>query len=86
MLTYDLCDTKTPLYQQLYECIKSDISCGKLQINEKMPSKRALADNLGVSTITVENAYDQLMGEGYVYAITKRGYYVSDISDHGGFS
>jgi GntR family transcriptional regulator/MocR family aminotransferase len=46
-----------------------------------MPSKRSLADNLGVSTITVENAYDQLIGEGYMYALPKRGYYISDISE-----
>jgi GntR family transcriptional regulator/MocR family aminotransferase len=81
MLTYDLSDTKIPLYQQLYECIKGDISSGKLQINEKMPSKRTLADNLGVSTITVENAYDQLIGEGYMYSLPRRGYFISDISD-----
>jgi GntR family transcriptional regulator/MocR family aminotransferase len=81
MLTYDLNSTEIPLYQQLYECIKSDISSGKLKINEKMPSKRTLADNLGVSTITVENAYGQLIGEGYMYALPKRGYYISDISN-----
>jgi GntR family transcriptional regulator/MocR family aminotransferase len=81
MVTYDLSSTEIPLYQQLYECIKADISNGKLKINEKMPSKRALADNLGVSTITVENAYGQLIGEGYMYALPKRGYYISDISD-----
>jgi GntR family transcriptional regulator/MocR family aminotransferase len=81
MVTYDLSSTEIPLYQQLYECIKADISNGKLKINEKMPSKRALADNLGVSTITVENAYGQLIGEGYMYALPKKGYYISDISD-----
>jgi GntR family transcriptional regulator/MocR family aminotransferase len=85
MLTYDLKNEGKALYIQLYECIKQDITEGTLPANEKLPSKRTLAKNLGVSTITVENAYDQLMGEGYVYAITKRGYYVSDISDHGGF-
>jgi GntR family transcriptional regulator/MocR family aminotransferase len=81
VVTYDLSSTEMPLYQQLYECIKADISSGKLKINEKMPSKRTLADNLGVSTITVENAYGQLIGEGYMYALPKRGYYISDISD-----
>jgi GntR family transcriptional regulator/MocR family aminotransferase len=80
MLTYDLNSAEIPLYQQLYECIKADISSGKLKRNEKMPSKRTLADNLGVSTITVENAYGQLIGEGYMYALPKRGYYIADIS------
>lgn len=47
--------------------------------NEQLPSKRSFAKNLGVSTITIENAYDQLISEGYVYSVTKKGYYVSDI-------
>ena len=53
MLTYDLTKTDGPLYKCLYECIKNDISQGKLSSGEKMPSKRTLAKNLGVSTITV---------------------------------
>ena len=81
MLTYDLNKADGPLYRGLYHCIKDDILKGKLGVNEKMPSKRALANNLGVSTITVENAYDQLIGEGYLYSIPKKGYFVSDISD-----
>lgn len=80
MLTYDFTNVEGALYKHLYKCIKADINSGKLGINEKMPSKRTLAKNLGISTITVENAYDQLMGEGYIYAIPKKGYYVSEIS------
>lgn len=73
--------TDGPLYKCLYECIKNDISQGKLSSGEKMPSKRTLAKNLGVSTITVENAYDQLIGEGYMFARPKRGYFIADVSD-----
>lgn len=46
---------------------------------EKLPSKRNFAKNLGISTITVENAYAQLIAEGYIYSIPKKGYFVSDI-------
>lgn len=81
MLTYDMNITDKPLYQHLYECVRNDILAGKLHINDKMPSKRTLADNLGVSTITVENAYDQLMSEGYMYSVPKKGYFISDISE-----
>ena len=81
MLTYDLTKANMPLYLYIYECIKQDIAAGRLKLNDKMPSKRALAANLGVSTITIENAYDQLIGEGYMYAIPKKGYYISDISE-----
>ena len=81
MLTYNLSNSNGPLYKRLYEFIKNDIERGKLGSNEKMPSKRSLAKNLGVSTITVENAYDQLIGEGYMYAMPKRGYFIADVSD-----
>lgn len=80
MLTYDITKVDGPIYLALYEYIKQDILSGKLSIKEKMPSKRTLAKNLGISTITVENAYDQLIGEGYMYAVPKKGYYVSDIA------
>ncbi len=80
MLTYDMSEANKPLYIYLYECIREDIIKGELKTDDKMPSKRTLAGNLGVSTITVENAYGLLISEGYMYAVPKRGYYVSRIS------
>ena len=80
MLTYNFDEIKGPLYKYLYECIKNDIKCGNLKQNEKMPSKRNLAKNLGISIVTVENAYEQLMGEGYLYSLPKKGYYVAETS------
>ena len=56
MVTYDLNKAKGPLYQYLCDCIKEDIQKGNLENNEKLPSKRMLASNLCISTITVENA------------------------------
>ena len=61
MITYDLTDTELPLYECLYMHMKEDICGGKFEAGEKMPSKRTFARNLGVSTITVENAYEQLI-------------------------
>ena len=81
MLTYSLADDDGPLYKSLYSHIKQDIYEGRLKSNEKMPSKRTFAKNLGVSTITVENAYDQLIEEGYMYAVSKKGYFIADITD-----
>ena len=80
MLTYPL--TKTggvSLYEQLYRRIKDDILTGRLAAGEKLPSKRALAAHLEVSVITVKNAYEQLIAEGYIYGMEKRGYYVSPV-------
>lgn len=67
-------------YEYLYRCLRDDIACGVVAPREKLPSKRALARHLGVSLITVENAYAQLVAEGYVYAIQRKGYYASDLN------
>lgn len=80
MLTYTFSAADTePLYQQLYRFIKEDIVAGALKADEKLPSKRNFAKNLGISTITVENAYAQLIAEGFVYSLPKKGFFVTDI-------
>ena len=68
MLTYTLDRNKGHLSKELYEALKRDIEEGKMKSGEKLPSKRAFARNCGVSTITVQNAYDQLVSEGSVTA------------------
>lgn len=83
MLTYSFADIGSDsLYHHLYRCIKNDILSGDLSAGTKLPSKRSFAKNLGVSNITVENAYAQLQAEGYIYSIPKKGFYVREISDH----
>jgi len=82
MLTYSFENRDgDSLYEYLYKQIKHDINTGKLAPHEKLPSKRSLAKHLNISTITVENAYGQLLAEGYIYSVPKSGYYVSDITD-----
>ena len=81
MLTYQLKKLPgMPLYESLYRCIRGDILSGKLKPGEKLPSKRALAENLEVSKITVENAYNQLLSEGYIRSKEKTGYYVEQVA------
>ena len=80
MLTYELKKSPgVPLYEALYRCIRADILSGSLKPGQKLPSKRALAQNLEVSKITIEGAYDQLLAEGYIRAVEKVGYFVEDI-------
>ena len=67
MLTYQFNKSDIPLYEQVYECIKADIISGALTPGDKLPSKRTFAHNNGISTITIQNAYDQLISEGYIY-------------------
>lgn len=81
MLTYSFEDRKNEsLYEFLYRKIKQDILCGTLKAGEKLPSKRALSKNLNISIITIENSYNQLIAEGYLYSIPKSGFYVNDIT------
>ena len=80
MLTYDIDDRgEEALYAYLYECIRADIECGTIAPGEKLPSKRKLADHLGVSVVTVEGAYRQLIAEGYVQTRPRRGYFAAKI-------
>ena len=80
MLTYELKKSLgVPLYEALYRCIRGDILSGVLQPGEKLPSKRALAQNLEVSKITVETAYNQLLAEGFIRSQEKVGYFVEKV-------
>ena len=80
MLTYSFENIASEsMYEHLYRCIKQDILQKKLRAGEKLPSKRSFAKNLGVSTITVESAYAQLVAEGFLYTLPKRGYYVCEL-------
>ena len=83
MLTYELKKSPgVPLYEALYRCIRQDILSGVLEPGEKLPSKRALAQNLEVSKITVETAYNQLLSEGYIRSVEKVGYFVETVERH----
>ena len=80
MLTYSMEERgDLPLYEYLYRRIREDILSGKLTAGERLPSKRALAEHLHLSVITVEGAYAQLEAEGYLYTLPKRGFFVSRV-------
>ena len=59
-------DGRIPLYEQIYEYIRSEIRDGHIASGEKLPSTRALSRCLDVSRSTVELAYEQLLSEGYI--------------------
>ena len=80
MLTYPMEERGSlPLYEYLCRCIRSDILSGTLSAGARLPSKRALAEHLHVSVITVESAYSQLEAEGYLQALPKRGFFVAAV-------
>ena len=65
-----------PVYLQLYKQIRDDIVAGNYAYNSKLPSKRSLAEETGVSSVTVEHAYALLCDEGYVEARERSGFIV----------
>ncbi|MDY2960076.1 MAG: PLP-dependent aminotransferase family protein [Hornefia sp.] len=82
MLTYSFANIGSDsLYIHLYKCLKNDILSGVLSPGTKLPSKRSFAKNLGISVITVESAYEQLIAEGYVYSIAKKGFFIADMQE-----
>ena len=67
---------KKPLYIGIYEAIRSGIVSGAYAYGSRLPSKRELAAEKGVSVITVEHAYGLLGDEGYIESREKSGYFV----------
>ena len=68
-------ENSKPAYMQLYECLKQDIVAGAFSYGTKMPSKRLLAEETGVSVITVQHAYEILCEEGYLEGRQRSGYF-----------
>lgn len=67
---------KKQIYLQLYEHLKNDITAGFYQYGSRLPSKRILSEEAGVSVIPVQRAYELLCDEGYVEARERSGYFV----------
>ncbi len=74
-------DRDGTLYKQIYEQLAEHIRQQHLAEDSKLPGIRSLADELGVSVNTVNQAYQQLLVEGYIYARERSGYYVKSIDN-----
>ena len=67
----------SPLYYQLYSYLADEIRSGRLPAEERLPSKRSAAAELGLSVNTVDTAYQMLAAEGYIHAKPRSGFIVS---------
>ena len=72
-------NSRDPLYVQIYDSVRRDITENALKPGEKLMPIRKLAESLDVSRNTVENAYAQLLTEGYVTSRSGSGYVVCDV-------
>ena len=83
-LTPNLSDRRPePLYQQLFLYIRDAILDRQIPPGEKLPSLRSLARSLGLSLTTVQQAYEQLLAEGYISSRPQSGYYVNRVLAQG---
>ncbi len=84
-MDYEIIKTeKNPAYLQLYERLKTDIVKGIFPYGSRIPSKRQMAAECGVSEITVKHAYSLLCDEGYLRSREKSGFY-ADFKVENGF-
>lgn len=74
-------DEGTPLYLRIAEAVVAEIERGRLGAGERLPSSRALADQLGVHRSTVVAAYEVLTSRGHVEARSTRGLFVAAGAD-----
>ena len=66
-----------PVYEQIVSRIRELVEAGGLSENERLPSVRQLAIDLGVNPNTVQKAYAELERQGYLYTVKGRGNFVS---------
>ena len=69
-------DSGVPAYIQLYNYLVQDIVAGIYPLDSRLPSKRIIAEETGVSLITVEHTMNLLSDEGYIETRQRSGYFV----------
>ena len=69
---------KESIYEQIKSQIEKFINSGILKPNDKLPSVRNLAEELGINPNTVMKAYQELEKNGYIYTLNKKGVFVSN--------
>lgn len=75
-MKYKIDTSNRPVYLQIYKLIRNDIINEVYPYKTKLPSKRILSEELGVSTVTVEHAYALLCDEGYIEPRERSGFFV----------
>jgi len=68
---------KDSIYEQIKGQIEKFIISEIMKPDEKLPSVRSLANDLGVNPNTVMKAYQELEKNGYIYTVNKKGVFVS---------
>ena len=76
MIRLDYRDAR-PIYEQVRDGLRSLMVTGVLAAGEKLPSVRSLATELAINPNTIQRAYNELEGEGYIYSVPGKGSFAS---------
>ena len=76
MFQLDFGDSR-PLYEQIKEKIRELIVKGALLSGEQIPSVRDMARDMAINPNTIQKAYKELEGEGFIVVMRGRGYFVA---------
>ena len=68
-----------PIYEQIRDGLRKLIVTGALGADEKLPSVRALAAQLAINPNTIQRAYNELEGEGYIYSVPGKGSFAAPV-------
>lgn len=74
--------SSVPIYEQIKNSIINQIINGELESEDKIPSIRALANDIKISIMTIKKAYDELEREGYITQIQGKGTFVAQKNEN----
>ena len=69
-----------PIYEQIKDGLRKLIVTGALRTDDKLPSVRALAQQLSINPNTIQRAYNELEGEGYIYSVPGKGSFAAAVA------
>ena len=76
MISLNYLDSR-PIYEQIKDGLRKLIVTGAMKPDEKLPSVRALAQQLSINPNTIQRAYNELENEGYIYSVPGKGSFAS---------
>lgn len=68
-----------PIYEQIVNQIKAQMTTGVLKAGEALPSIRVLAQELSISVITTKRAYEELERDGFIETVPGKGSYIAEL-------
>ena len=71
-----------PIYSQIADGFRTQITAGILRSGDKLPSVRELAVELSINPNTIQRAYRQLEAEGWIATVPGKGCFVCGLKDY----